>query len=592
MARKKRADAQAVLSVENGNALVLSNSVACAENRETCYSTYSTALYARLSVEDSGKEDGYSLENQISLLKGYIKSKEEFSLYNVYIDNGESGVRFDRPSFNQMIADMRAGKINCIIVKDLSRLGRNYLEAGNYMEKIFPFFHVRFISVMDDYDSLNGSAMDDGITIPLKNIINESYSKDISKKIGASNDARRKKGEYISSRPPYGYLLDPQKSGHLIVDHEVADNVQLIFNWRAEGMSPGAISRKLNAEQIPSPHMYFFEKGIVKSERNKNKGWTREIVDGLLRNPLYTGNMVTGKIRTSFADGMRRKKMPEESWFVTENTHEPIINRELFDKVQDMIKAAAQQYYSYVDSYEDFEVENIYRGHIRCGCCGAAMHMVRVQRKRKRKGLNNIVFYDCCNRGRLVSPECRATNIYKEVLDTIVLEEIQSFIRKFIDTEKVICRLNTEPDSVKKYQEFNNLIRKKQARISRLQGLFTELYEDLKEGLLEETEYLRMKSNYIEEKQTLEQEITELLKKQKLYTPNYSVSEKVHSVIQNYLSIKELSADLINTFIDRITVLDREHIQIKYTFQEEMDSLVKTIRSREEAGERYGFENE
>ncbi|MCD8014145.1 MAG: recombinase family protein [Lachnospiraceae bacterium] len=580
MARKKRSDAQMVLSVENGNAL--SNSDTGAESKTI---GYSTALYARLSVEDSGKEDGYSLENQISLLKDYINSKEEFSLYKVYIDNGESGVRFDRPSFNQMIADMRAGKINCIIVKDLSRLGRNYLEAGNYMEKIFPFFHVRFISVMDDYDSLNGSTMDDGITVPLKNIINESYSKDISKKIGASNDARRRKGEYISFRPPYGYLLDRQKSGHLIVDHEVADTVKRIFTWRAEGMSPGAISRKLNAEQIPSPHMYFFAKGIVKSERYKNKGWTREMVDGLLRNSVYIGNMVTGKRRSSFAEGIRWKKMPEESWFVTENTHEPIISRELFAKVQDMINIAARQYHSYVGSYKDFEVENIYRGHIRCGCCGAAMHMVRIQRKRKRKEPKNIVFYDCCNRTRRISLECKATIINKEVLDAIVLEEIQSFIRRFADSEKIICQLNSKPDSVKKFQEFNNLIRKKQVRLTKLQNLCTELYEDLKDGLLEEAEYLQMKASYNEGRQLLEKQITELMGLQKMYTSNYSVSEKVHSIIQNYLNIKEISVDLVNTFVDRITVLDKEHIQIKYTFQAEMDCLMQTIHSREETSD-------
>ncbi|MCC8104477.1 MAG: recombinase family protein [Clostridiales bacterium] len=580
MARKKRTDARMILSDANEAAEI--NSYFEAETKEM---SYLTALYARLSVEDSGKEDGYSLENQICLLQDYIKEKEEFSLYKIYVDNGQSGVRFDRPSFNEMIADMRAGKINCIIVKDLSRLGRNYLEAGNYMEKIFPFFHVRFISIMDHYDSLNNSTLDEGITVPLKNIINESYAKDISRKVSAINDARRKRGEYIYFRPPYGYLSDPEKSGHLIVDREVADNVKMIFTWRAEGISPGAISRKLNEQQIPSPHMYFYEKGMVKSERYKDKRWTREIVDGLLRNPVYIGNMVTGKERTSFAEGIHRKKMPKESWFVTENTHEAIISRELFGKVQNMIDAAAKKYEAYYGTYKDFEVENIYRGHIRCGCCGAAMHMVRIQRKRKRKDIKNMVFYDCCNRTRLVSPECKTSMIYKKALDAIVLEELQNFIQKFVDAEKVIRLMNMEPEVVRKRRGFSEDIRKKRTRLTKLQNLSTELYQDLKEGLFSEAEYLRMKAGYNEEKNLLEKQIEEMEKEQKMYKPDYSVSEKVHSMIQKYSDTKELSAELVNTFIESIKVLDKEHIQIRYTFQEEMDSLMQICRRQEKEGE-------
>ena len=260
MARKKRLNADAIIRNQGSCALGQN------ETKNHCGGIYQTAAYIRLSAEDSGKKDGYSLQNQEMLVLDYIGSHPELNLYREYVDNGFSGTCFDRPAFDEMMQDMRDGRINCIVVKDLSRLGRNYLEAGNYLEQIFPFFKVRFISINDGYDSIAPDSADESLIIPLKNIINEGYAKDISVKVSTALETRKKQGKFTGKYAPYGYLKDPADKNHLIIDEETKDIVKWIFQMRADGMSMSGIATQLNQEGIPSPAAYLILKGISKEK--------------------------------------------------------------------------------------------------------------------------------------------------------------------------------------------------------------------------------------------------------------------------------------------------------------------------------------
>ena len=217
------------------------------------YKVYRTALYARLSADEHCRAEGTTIDNQLYLLREYVKDKPYLQVVDEYYDDGVTGTKFDRPDFNRMIADMRAGKIDCIIVKDLSRLGRNYLEAGDYLEKIFPFFGIRFVAITDGYDSSCPNLTEDGLIVPLKNLINDIYAKDLSRKVSSAFLMKQKQGKFIGMSAPYGYMKSPEDHNKLIVDEDVREIVWNIFHWRAEGESLTTIARRLNDCDIPCP---------------------------------------------------------------------------------------------------------------------------------------------------------------------------------------------------------------------------------------------------------------------------------------------------------------------------------------------------
>ena len=318
--------------------------------------TCSTALYIRLSKEDGGKNNSNSILNQKAVLMNFISEKEEFNLYSVYIDNGYSGTNFERPAFQKMIADMKLGRINCIIVKDLSRLGRSYLESGNYLEKVFPFYHVRFIAVNDGVDSLQTGTTEEDIMIPLKNIINDIYAKDISRKISSSIESGIRAGHYAGGVAPYGYKkvvterhsmderysMDGRHSmderRFLEVDEEAAAVVKKIFEMRAKGDSYQQIVRRLNEKGSLSPSAYRYEKGIIRNEKRKEIPWKRHSIENMLRDEVYLGNMVRGKTKSAHYKGQKRHRIGREDWIIIKGTHEAIISEELFWKVQNIKK--------------------------------------------------------------------------------------------------------------------------------------------------------------------------------------------------------------------------------------------------------------
>ena len=323
---------------------------------------YSTGAYVRLSVLDGPQCDSDSIENQEALVRAYVESDPSLSLFSVYSDNGETGVDFERDDFERLLDDIRAGKVDCVIVKDLSRFGRNYIEAGEYLEKIFPFMGVRFIAVNDGYDSIDPAASD-SLSMHLKNLVNDVYARDISQKICPVLQEKQERGEFIGNWAAYGYLKSAEDKHRLVVDEETAPVVRDIFQWRLIGMDYQEIAKRLTELGIPSPSRYRFEKGMVKSKRFAASVWTGQVIKNMVRSEVYLGHVVQGKTRKALWKGQKRTTQPREKWTVVKNTHEAIIDRQTFDEVQRMAEQDKQTFDDRQGAFpEIINPENILKG--------------------------------------------------------------------------------------------------------------------------------------------------------------------------------------------------------------------------------------
>ncbi len=569
MARKKRLDVDEVLDRERAG---------CGLQEEQ--NIYQTAGYIRLSIEDSGKTNGYSLENQEKLVRDYIADRQDLRLYRLYIDNGATGTVFERPAFDEMMQDMKDGKINCIVVKDLSRLGRNYLEAGNYLEQIFPFFRVRFISITDGYDSNSPDVTDESLIIPLKNIINEGYAKDISLKITTSFESRKKQGQFMGRYPVYGYLKDPANKNHLIINPETCGIVRRIFQMRDSGMALGAIASQLNAEGIPSPARYLWIKGLSKEERHQDSYWDRINVKRLLTNKMYLGILVYGKERSSFAKGIKRQRVPESEWKYVPNAHEAIIDQELFDSVQKKLEDTKQNFLNMTGINEDYRPENLFRGRIHCSDCGGAMKMSKFVNTRKDGSIDRYAVYECCRRKKLYDLSCPQRSIRKAVVDKTVEEAIRFHIRTFLDTEQIIAKLNRSPKGRAAASDIQNHIREKQRRISKIERLSTGIYEDYREGILNEEEYLAIRSRYGEEKEGLLKEVDALMLAEREHEANYHSTGSLADIVRKYAEFPELNREIVEAFIADIQVHTDSHLVITFAFEDEFQRLIDMAEQR------------
>lgn len=304
-------------------------------------STYNTAVYARLSIEDNGCSSD-SIKNQIEMIKKYIAEKQDLTLHSVFYDNGMTGTNFDRPGFVAMLEEIKKGNINCVAVKDLSRFGRNYIEAGNYLEKIFPFLGVRFISINDSYDSISVTSNEE-LTLSLKNICHHIYAKDISRKICTVFDAKKKQGLFLGRFAPYGYKKSDNNRYKLEIEEETAGTVRDIFKMRLEGISAAKIARFLNDQGTASYSKLLFERGFIKGTKGEPLShWSSGSVLGILKNPVYCGCMVERKSDSAYYKGGQKIEIPKSEWNYIENTQEAIIDKVTFEKVQKLIEISGK----------------------------------------------------------------------------------------------------------------------------------------------------------------------------------------------------------------------------------------------------------
>lgn len=541
---------------------------------------YRTALYARLSIEDCNRPGSDTIKNQVELIKEYIEANPNLILVSEYIDNGISGTSFDRPEFARMMADMRAGEINCVIVKDFSRFGRNYLEIGDYLEKIFPFFGVRFISVTDNYDSENPNATADGLIIPLKNLINEAYSKDLSKKVSTSFELRQTQGKYVGSHPPYGYVKDPLDKSRLIIDEEVCGIVKRIFEYKASGLGNAKIANILNTEGVPSPMRYKFEKGRVKNASFEKKMWVDNTIAFIIVNPVYVGDMEQRSRQQSLYMGIKKHNVKKEDRIYVPDTHEPIISRELFDKVQRIVAERKQ-------TFKDARAKN---SHIKspknkfdhiifCGDCGVRMAYRRSFDSRLKNKKPSYI-YVCPNSNAYGEKYCKKKMVSKKVMETAVEMDLRLHIRLFLNAKELLQKLNKTAAARKTRHKYTQSINETKSKLERARSIGSALYNDYAGGVLSERDYLFAKQKYLFDEENLTQKLVELTAERETYEPRYTENRDYSKLIEKFADFSELNADVIGALINRITVVSKTKIEIEYSFDDELKKLIELTEKR------------
>ena len=446
---------------------------------------WNATLYLRLSREDGDKEESNSITGQRELLREYLKEHPELREYNVRVDDGFSGSTFERPAFKAMLEDVKAGKTNCIVVKDLSRFGRNYLDAGEYIEKVFPFLGVRFIAINDNYDSFKGRSSSDDLIVPFKNLINEAYCRDISVKIRSQLDIKRKRGQFIGAFAVYGYMKDTENKNRLVVDDYAADIVRDIFKWKLEGVSPQDIAVRLNDGGILSPLEYKKSLGMnyaTPFQTSARAAWSAGNVLRILKNPVYTGVLTQGKETTPSYKVHKRISKPENEWSIIPDNHEAIISRADFDTVQMVLS---------MDTRRGIEDETVYlfSGMVFCGECGASM-----VRKTVPSGGKKYVYYVCSANKQ--GKSCSSHAIRDKELEEIVLTALQRYIREVIDMDTLLAMTDTAPLQTAEAQKLQRQIDVKRAELERLNKLLMSLYENLADNIIMRDEYARLKQNY------------------------------------------------------------------------------------------------
>lgn len=539
---------------------------------------YKTVIYARISSEDDRKIASHTIENQMALLQEYVDSKEDMELVECYCDRGITGTKFERPEFSRMISDMKTGKFNCIVVKDLSRLGRNYLEAGDYLEKIFPMYGIRFISISDGFDSLHSKPMEDGMIVPLKNLINEAYAKDISKRISVSKENQQKRGEFIGTQPPLGYIKDPENCHHLIPDPDAMQIIKDIFAWRLEGKSVTSIARLLNKMNIPSPLQYRIQKGMEKNPKYKDVRWDGCSVNGILRNAAYIGDMEQGYQKGALYKGIPDHRQKKEQRIYVKGTHEPIVDKETYYKVQELMDEVSEKHMQVQNKYKHLErKEDIFKGLLYCADCNCKLSFYRRTMKLP-SGYFHYYTYLC--RNTPYREECTKKNMKMEKLAEIVKHLINLHIGLYMEKEDVLRELNLRNPVI---EERCRLEQKKEEILEELEVIEARnrnLYEDLKDEIISEAEYLSLKEEYAERIEQLKAQCEDTDNSINLFKPDVKVCFEISANMKAFGGFTELTPEIIRAFIKRITFFGDDRIEIEYTFTDYLEQLDELIEER------------
>lgn len=534
-------------------------------------SYFSTAVYVRLSIENSGKDDdGDSIANQISFCKAYLAEHTDLKLYGIYEDNGEKGTNFDRPEFKRMMDDIRTGKVKCVLVKDLSRFGRDYIEAGEYLEKIFPFMGIRFISITDGYDSLTCDDAEGALMIPLKNMINDVYAKDISRKIITSFRVRQEKGEFLPAFAPYGYVKSKEVAYRYEVDRETAPYVRMIYEWKAEGVSHNEICKRLNDMGAVTPARRKVDLGIWRAEKYKNTVWFGRTIIDILKNPTYTGCIVYGRIPKSLYEGIKMHRAPEEEWRYVPDAHEPIISQELFDKVQKMFADRAKTFKAKMDKNAPLRelVTNHFKGKIYCGDCGKRMRFVKPTDRRYPVDQDHAIYV--CG-GYLDSgySRCSRHSIRYPVVAEAVLAAIKVQLDFVLKQEQLIRQMRgsvREKNLIDKYVGQINYLSQE---LKKINSKRENLFENFAEGILDEAEYQFAKKKYDDEAAEIEKKLTVERAKKTQLDDVLSLSNEWLGAIHKAEDITEIDSDLVKHLVSSVKVFEDNRVEVELNFAEQ-----------------------
>ncbi len=510
---------------------------------------YHVALYIRLSKEDETEGPSQSVTNQQSLLNEFVQ-QHRLSVYDTYIDDGFSGTSFDRPAFQRMIADIEAKKVNMVITKDLSRLGRDYIMTGHYMERYFPEKRVRYISLLDGIDTGVESTAND-IT-PFRAIMNDMYAKDISKKIKSVKRDKQRKGQFIGGKPMYGYKMHPTEKNKIVIDEEVAPVVRRIFAMALEGISCRQIAVRLNEENIPTPATYA---GLTLGTRGAYSGlWSSERISEMLRNETYIGHMVQGRTVKISYKSKKCLMQPPESWVVVKNTHEPLVDEETFQKVQMLVSSRK---HTRSRTY-DF----LLKGLICCHECGYPMAVLN----RPNAAGEERLFFVCRTYQRFTKAGvCSCHSIKEQTVTEAVIAKVQEVCQSFLRMERL------QPIAVQAVEEAQKVdgcqaeIQSLQGKIENLTAHLDKMYMDRLGGLLSESDFERIYKRVKMDRTALEEKLKQLEAQKE--SP-ISTEDRARELVQQYLASACTNRELLVSLIERVELTEDKQIIIKFRFRE------------------------
>ena len=543
---------------------------------------YDTALYLRLSKEDGdvasgSKNESNSIANQKSLIMDYLQSRPEFRVVSIREDDGFSGTDFNRPAFQAMMEDVKKGVINCIIVKDLSRFGRNYIEVGRYLEKLFPMLGIRFIAVNDNYDSLEADTAHD-IVVPFKNLINDSYCRDLSVKIRSHLAIKRKNGEFIGAFACYGYLKDENNRNQLVVDTYAGQVVKDIFRMKINGMSQYRIADALNEQGILSPMEYkkylgsHFESSF---KVNPKAVWTAKAVTRILTNEVYTGVLVQGKQTTPNHKVKVRQEVDETDWIRVENAHESLIDRVLFDIVQNLMGRDTRT------SPNETQVFPL-SGLVYCGDCGHPMvrKISRYTKKEKADTAQTYGYFLCsekCGKGG-----CSWHRISENDLMGAVLGAVNLHIQKVLDVQEALKQIENAPSRQLMIQKYLERLSMKEEERKKAERLKIGIYEDLKDGLLDKEEYQKLKAEFDSRIAEVDAAVKELKRQIAGLEGSRTANAPWMNYFQQFGRLEQLTRWAAAIIINKILVYEDNRIKITFNFEADLNRIQEILSAAEE----------
>ncbi|RHO19951.1 hypothetical protein DW217_00295 [Ruminococcus sp. AM18-15] len=540
---------------------------------------YKACLYLRLSDEDKRNIEDNSIGNQKKICLEHLKKLPEIEVIASYIDNGASGTNFSRSGFKQMLQDLTKGEINCVVVKDLSRLGRNYLETSEYLEKFFPEAGIRFIAVNNGYDSIRKLNGKQEIVIPFSNIVNDMYAKDVSRKIRSSIEILMKSGEFLppSGSIPYGYLRD-EKNNTYIIDEETAPIVQEIFKMKLQGVSDCEIIRTLNRKQIPSPGKIRYLRGMTKAEKYKDAVWVGSTLRKLLSNEVYLGHRVHGKVKRDCL-GAEKKRRPQEEWEYVYNVHPALISEEDFQKIR-QIKEKGREKQAQCNKHQkrSLEERRLLTGKIYCGDCGTLMG-ARKGNQRLTSKKSPRIFYQCD--GYEYSGRTRCFNHYISQKD--VLEKIKNAMnvqfKLIAESDRVIKSIQDDKEEMlalhdKKRKEINDELTKMEMKKERL-------LIDYNDDMVSNEEYRYIRQKYDDEEQKLRKILDFAEKERRKQEKQLRITEEWVKLMKQFMPQKNIDRKLIEHLIDTIYVYGNKNVEIVFLFKNEIEELTGAAREAE-----------
>lgn len=543
---------------------------------ESGIKVYQAAIYARLSREDN-LSNSDSIENQIALLERYIDARPYLQLADIFADNGFTGTDFERPEWQRLMEAVQQRKINCIIVKDLSRLGRNYIETGEFLEKICPFFGIRFIAVNDNFDTDTAEA-NGQLSVSLSNIINDYYAKDISRKVTSALRSKMEKGEYIGSWEKYGYVKSPENKNQLIVNPETAPVVRMIYQWRSEGMSYMGINKKLNDMGIPSPGQYKADRGIVTNNNQKPRKilWNKHMVTDILKDITYLGHLAQRKTTQCLYAGIPFSRTEEQDWIQVENTHEAIIEPELFEKVQEINKKAAAAQKANRGKYDHLpKAKNIYGKKFTCADCGSVMKLVRSISTNKDK----VYFtFKCPTHEEHGARACTAKRMRKADVDEAVLSSIKAQFELFLDCREALdSLLKAKKKQVKKAGK-SDQAKELKKQLEKKKSVFSGLYRDLREGLIDDQDYAQTREILMEDISRLEKQLAELKSAKAEYEEPLQEAKIWETLIEKYAHAEEISEELADAMIESMQMNGDNSLSIQFRYMDSFQAVLDTVK--------------